>query len=68
MSEIKRAYIELLQKALNAFKRIDIEEYEAVLGDDESANVVAGTLKRMIKNVEESDDEAWGRSRPDLGE
>lgn len=69
MNATKKTYIELLQKALAAFQKIDLEEYEIVTGDDESSSRVAGTLKRMIANVEQTDDEAWDRTvHADRGE
>ncbi len=68
MNPTKQNYIEQLEKVLKLFSRIDLEEYEQVLEDDESPGVVSGTLKRMIKDIQESDDEAWGHERPDRGE
>ena len=68
MNETKRLYIELLQKALSAFTKIDLEEYELVTGDEDSHGVIANTLRRMIATVALSDDEAWGKEHPDRGE
>lgn len=68
MNPTKRTYIELLTKALKAFTRIDLDEYEIVTGDEVSRLRVAITLRSMITTVELSDDEAWGKERPDRGE
>ena len=61
MSNAKQYYMDLLNSALRAFLRIDLDEYEQVTEDEESAEEVRDLLRHMIANVEEADDEKWGR-------
>lgn len=69
MNATKQTYIELLQKALAAFQRIDLEEYRIVTGDHASRRLIVHNFKRMIETVEQTDDEAWDRQiHADRGE